>query len=78
MTEKDEKLIIRGVVDRVEGDMLVLLLGDEGFTACWPLALLPDAEESDLLCFDFKLELTASEVKKMSPKSLLERLVCRR
>lgn len=78
MTGKDEELIIRGVVDRVEGDMVVVLLGDEGFAARWPLTLLPDIQESDLLCFDFKLELPASEVKKMSPKTLLERLVWRR
>jgi hypothetical protein len=64
VTEKDEELIIRGVVDRVEG-----------FTACWPRTLLPDIQESDLLYFDFTLELPASEVKKMSPKTLLERLV---
>lgn len=71
-------MIIRGVVDRIEGDMVVVLLGEEGLVAQWPLALLPEAQESDLLHFDFKLELPASEVKKMSPKSLVERLVWQR
>lgn len=71
-------VIIRGVVDRIEGDVMVVLLGEEGFVAHWPLALLPEAQESDLLSFDFKLELPASEVKKISPKSLLERLVWER
>ncbi|MGD0621551.1 MAG: hypothetical protein ABSA82_03665 [Thermacetogeniaceae bacterium] len=71
-------MIIRGVVDRIEGDMVVMLLGDEGFAARWPLALLPDVQQSDLICFDFKLELSGSEVKKMSPMSLLERLVWQR
>jgi hypothetical protein len=71
-------MIIRGVVDRIEGDMVVVLLGDEGFAAHWPLALLPDVQQSDLICFDFKLELPGSEVKKMSPMSLLERLVWQR
>ena len=71
-------VIIRGVVDRIEGDMVVVLLGEDGFVAHWPLALLPEAQESDLLCFDFKLELPASEVKKISPRSLLGRLVWER
>ena len=52
-------MIIRGVVDRIEGDMVVMLLGDEGFAARWPLALLPDVQQSDLICFDFKLEFPA-------------------
>jgi hypothetical protein len=72
------ELVIRGVVDRIEGDTVVVLLGDEGFAARWPLSLLPEVQESDLLCFDFKLELPAPEVKKMSPKTLLERLVWQR
>jgi len=67
-------VIIRGVVDRIEGDMVVVLLGEEGLVAHWPLALLPEAQESDLIYFDCKLELPASEVKKISPKSLMERL----
>jgi hypothetical protein len=71
-------LIIRGVVDRIEEDTVVVLLGEEGLAARWPLALLPEAKESDLICFDFKLELPGSEVKKMSPMSLLERLVWQR
>lgn len=71
-------VIIRGVVDRIEGDMVVVLLGEEGLVAHWPLALLPEVQESDLLCFDFKLELPASEVKKISPRSLLGRLVWER
>lgn len=71
-------MIIRGVVDRIEDDTVLVLLGEEGLAARWPLALLPEAQESDLLCFDFKLELPGAEVKKMSPMSLLERLVWQR
>ena len=71
-------MIIRGVVDRIEEDTVVVLLGEEGLAARWPLALLPEVQESDLVCFDFKLELPGSEVKKMSPMSLLERLVWQR
>jgi len=67
-------MMIRGIVDRIEGDTVVMLLGDEGLEARWPLVLLPDVQQSDLMCFDFKLELPASEVKKMSPMSLLGRL----
>ena len=71
-------MLIRGVVDRIEGDVAVVLLGDEGLPARWPRSLLPEVQESDLLCFDFTLELPAREVRKMSPKSLLERLVWQR
>jgi hypothetical protein len=71
-------LIVRGVVDRIEDDTVVVLLGEEGLAVHWPLVMLPEARESDLLCFDFKLELPGSEVKKMSPMSLLERLVWQR
>jgi hypothetical protein len=71
-------LIIRGIVDRIEEDTVVVLLGEEGLATRWPLALLPEAQESDLICFDFKLELPGSDVKKMSPMSLLERLVWQR
>lgn len=71
-------MIIRGVVDRIEGDTVVVLLGDEGHAACWPLVLLPEAQPSDLFCFDFKLDLPASEVRRMTPKSLIERLSCQR
>lgn len=71
-------MIILGVVDRVEEDSVVVLLGDEGYAARWPLTLLPEAQESDLLRFEFRLELPASEVKKMSPKTLLARLAWNR
>ncbi|HAA90504.1 MAG: Uncharacterized protein XD63_1279 [Thermoanaerobacterales bacterium 50_218] len=70
-------MIIRGVVDRIEGDYVVILLGDEGYVVKWPRQLLPRVQESDLLGFEINLELPASEVKKMTPKSLLERLSLR-
>jgi hypothetical protein len=67
-------MVIKGVVERIEGDSVVVLLGDEGHPARWPRLLLPDVQENDLLCFEYHLEVPASEVKKMTPKSLLERL----
>ncbi len=70
-------MIVRGVVDRIEGDYVVVLLGDEGYVVNWPRQLLPGVQESDLLKFEVDVELPASEVKKMTPKSLLERLSLR-
>ncbi len=70
-------MIVRGVVDRIEGDRIIILLGDEGHAVEWPLIFLPDAQESDLISFDVKVELPASEVRKINPKSLLERLAWR-
>ena len=69
-----EKMQIRGVVDRIEGDKIIVLLTDEGIVVQWPREFLPDVNESDILCFDVKMEVPAKEVRKMSPKSLLERL----
>ncbi|HHW41849.1 MAG TPA: hypothetical protein GXX19_12040 [Syntrophomonadaceae bacterium] len=70
-------MIVRGVVDRIEGDRIIILLSDEGHAVEWPLIFLPDARESDLISFDVKVELPASEVRKINPKSLLERLAWR-
>lgn len=71
-------MIIRGVVDRVEGEHLVVLLGDEAVVATWPRRFLPEAREGDLVFFEARVELPASEVRKLSPKSLLEKLAWQR
>lgn len=70
-------MIVRGVVDRIEKDRVVILLSEEGYAVEWPLAFLPDAQVSDLISFDVRIELPASEVRKINPKSLLERLAWR-
>lgn len=70
-------MIVRGVVDRIEGDEIIVLLSDEGIVLHWPRQFLPDVQESDILCFDVKMEVPAKEVRKMNPKSLLERLAWR-
>ncbi len=71
-------MVVRGVVDRVEGDHLVVLLGDEGMVATWPRCFLPEAGEGDLVAFEARVELPVSEVRKLSPKSLLEKLAWQR
>jgi len=68
---------IRGIVDRLEGDQVVILMGEEGHPIELPQVFLPGMQESDMLCFDINMELPASEVKKINPKSLLERLAWR-
>lgn len=70
-------MIVRGVVDRIEGEEIIVLLSDEGIVVHWPLQFMPDVQESDILCFDVRIEVPAKEVRKMSPKSLLERLAWR-
>jgi hypothetical protein len=70
-------MIVRGVVDRVEDEQVVVLLSDEGIVLNWPRRFLPDVQESDLLCFEVRTEVSAKDVMKMSPKSLLERLALR-
>ncbi|MDK2880858.1 MAG: hypothetical protein PWQ99_633 [Clostridia bacterium] len=70
-------MIIRGVVDRIEGEQVVVLLGDEGVVLHLPRQFIPEVQESDLLSLDIRVEVPAEEVRKMSPKSLLERLAWR-
>lgn len=70
-------MIVRGVVDRIEGEEIIVLLSDEGIVLHWPLQYLPDVQEGDILSFDIRMEVPAEEVRKMSPKSLLERLAWR-
>lgn len=70
-------MIIRGVVDRIEGEQVVVLLGDEGIVLHLPRQFIPEVRESDLLSLDIRVEVPAEEVRKMSPKSLLERLAWR-
>ncbi len=70
-------MIVRGVVDRIEGEEIIVLLSDEGIVLHWPRKFLPDVEESDILSFQVRMETPAQEVRKMSPKSLLERLAWR-
>ncbi|HHV34304.1 MAG TPA: DUF3006 domain-containing protein [Syntrophomonadaceae bacterium] len=70
-------MVVRGVVDRIEGEEIIVLLSDEGIVLHWPRRFLPDVQENDILRFDVKMEVPAKEARKMSPKSLLERLAWR-
>jgi len=71
------KVVVRGVVDRIEGEQIIVLLSDEGIVLHWPRQFLPDVQENDILCFDVRMDVPAEEVRKMNPKSLLERLAWR-
>ncbi|HBG22941.1 MAG TPA: hypothetical protein DDW83_06770 [Peptococcaceae bacterium] len=65
-------MVIKGVVDRIEGEKVIILLTDEGLVVHWPRQLLPDVQENDILSFNISLNVPAEEVRKMSPKSFLE------
>ena len=65
-------MIVKGIVVRIEGDLAVMLLGEEGLEIRWPLNLLPEAQVNDLFSFSVRLDVPASEVEKMTPKSLIE------
>lgn len=67
-------MIIRGVVEKIENDQITILLGEEGLTMNLPRSLMPDVGENDMLSFTIKREFTANEVRKMSPKNLLDLL----
>lgn len=70
-------MVVLGVVEQVDEERVVVLLGEEGYEVSWPRCFLPEVEQNDLLRFDIREEVPASEVNKMSPKALLDRLAWR-
>jgi hypothetical protein len=65
-------MTVKGVVARIEDNVAVVLLGEEGLEVRWPLSLLPEVQENDLLGYNVKVNVPASEVRKMTPKTLME------
>jgi hypothetical protein len=49
------KVVVRGVVDRIEGEQIIVLLSDEGIVLHWPRQFLQDVQENDILCFDVRM-----------------------
>ena len=67
---------MKAVIDRVEGELAVLLLGDKGeFRLNFPLSLLPaGCREGDILNISIERDLAATEQTKERVTDLMEKL----
>jgi hypothetical protein len=67
--------MMKAVIDRVEGEIAVLLLGDESTKLNIPLSLLPDGcREGDILTISFERDVVGTEQTKERVSGLMERL----
>ena len=66
---------MKAVIDRFEGQLAVLLLGDESIKLNIPLSLLPDGcKEGDILNMSFERDVVGTEQAKERISSLMEKL----
>ena len=66
---------MRAVIDRVEGNIAILLVGDEGIKLDIPLSLLPaDCREGDVLNMSFERDVVGTEQTKERVSGLMEKL----
>jgi hypothetical protein len=66
---------MKAVVDRIEGDFAILLLGDEEYKVNMPLKYLPErVSESDILHINFRIDHEATEKQKKKVIDLLNKL----
>ena len=67
---------MKAVIDRVEGELAVLLLGDKGeFKLNFPLSLLPDGcKEGDILNLSIERDPAATEQARVRVSSRMEKL----
>lgn len=55
-------MLIKGVLDRIEGDYAIILLGQEEKKINWPRCFLPQGvREGQILCFTLKIDLDATK-----------------
>ena len=66
---------MKAIIDRVEGKIAVLLLGDESTKLNIPLFLLPEGcKEGDLLNISFERDVVGTEQAKERVSNLMEKL----
>ncbi|SHI55422.1 DUF3006 domain-containing protein [Propionispora hippei] len=67
---------IKAVADRLEGDKVVLLLGDEELQIVWPCALFPDdVREGDIFDIAVTFDLQATQEARAAGEALLKALL---
>ena len=66
---------MKAVIDRVEGDLAVVLVGDESIKLNIPFSLLPEGgKEGDVLNISFERDPGATEQAKERVSGLMEKL----
>jgi len=67
---------MRAVIDRIEGELAVLLMGDEGrIRVNFPLSLLPEgSKESDVLSIAIERDPQTTQQAKERVSGLMEKL----
>ena len=66
---------LRGFVDRIEGDLAVVLLGDAGREIVLPVSELPDGVgEGSVLAIEIRLDAERTEAAREDVSSLIDRL----
>lgn len=66
---------IRAVIDRIEGEFAVLLVGEQEVAVDWPKSLLPvDFAEGDILNFQIEIDKKETTNQKEKVTALLEKL----
>lgn len=67
--------MMKATIDRVEGKIAVLLLGDEGTKLNIPLSQLPDrCKEGDILNMSFERDVVGTEQAKERVSDLMDKL----
>ena len=67
--------MMKAIIDRVEGKIAVLLLGDESTKLNIPLSQLPDGcKEGDILNMSFERDVVGTEQAKERVSDLMEKL----
>lgn len=68
---------MRAIIDRFEETKAVLLLGeDEDVQVAWPRQFLPDnAQEGDILQFDFQIDSVATSLARAEAETLLHEVL---
>ncbi|MBI2842554.1 MAG: DUF3006 domain-containing protein [Armatimonadetes bacterium] len=66
---------LRAVVDRIEGAMAVLLVGEDQFRVVIPYKLMPEGtEEGSVLSIQMEIDSAATEDAKRRVRNLINRL----
>lgn len=67
---------LQAVIDRIENDKAVILLGENESQLIWPLSNLPDgAGEGHILQIDIAIDEKATQQARLEAQSLLEEII---
>jgi hypothetical protein len=68
-------LKLKAVVDRIEGDVAVLLVGPEEMSVDFPLSCLPEVREGSILDVVIEEDQGTENERRIRAQELLEKLI---